>query len=51
MMESDERLSMYFDDALSKISEARVLENFMNSLIKRSQTKGEWTRVTEVHLL
>ena len=32
MMESDERLSMYFDDALSKISEARVMENFMNSL-------------------
>ena len=32
MMESDERLSMYFDDALSKISEARIMENFMNSL-------------------
>ena len=32
MMESDERLSMYFDDTLSKISEARVMENFMNSL-------------------
>ena len=32
MMESDERLSMYFDDALSKRSEARVMENFMNSL-------------------
>ena len=32
MMESDERLSMYFDDASSKISEARVMENFMNSL-------------------
>ena len=46
MMESDERLSMYFDDGLSKISEARVMENF-----KRYQTKGEWPRVTEVHLL
>ena len=32
MMESDEKLSMYFDDALSKISEARVMENFMNNL-------------------
>ena len=32
MMESDERLSMYFDDALLKISEAKVMENFMNSL-------------------
>ena len=32
MMESDERLSMYFDDVLSKISEARIMENFMNSL-------------------
>ena len=32
MMESDERLSMYFDDALSKISEARIMENFMSSL-------------------
>ena len=32
MMESDERLSMYFDDALSKISEARVMANFMNCL-------------------
>ena len=32
MMESDERLSMYFDDASSKISEARAMENFMNSL-------------------
>ena len=32
MMERDERLSMYFDDALSKISETRVMENFMNSL-------------------
>ena len=32
MMESDERLSMYLDDALSKISESRVMENFMNSL-------------------
>ena len=32
MMESDERLSLYFDDALSKVSEASVMENFMNSL-------------------
>ena len=32
MMESDERLSMYFDDALLKISEARVMESFMNGL-------------------
>ena len=32
MMESDERLSMYFDDALLKVSEAKVMENFMNSL-------------------
>ena len=31
MMESDERLSLYFDDALSKVSEASM-ENFMNSL-------------------
>ena len=32
MMESDVRLSMYFDDALLKISEASVMESFMNSL-------------------
>ena len=32
MMEIDESLSMYFDDALSKMSEARAMENFMNSL-------------------
>ena len=32
MMDSDERLSMYFDDALLKISEARVMENVMNGL-------------------
>ena len=32
MMESDEKLSLYFDDALSKVSEASVMENFMNSL-------------------
>ena len=32
MMESDERLSLYFEDALSNISEASVMENFMNSL-------------------
>ena len=32
MMENDERLSLYFDDALSKVSEASVMENFMNSL-------------------
>ena len=32
MMESDERLSLYFDDALAKVSEASVMENFMNSL-------------------
>ena len=32
MIESDERLSLYFDDALSKVSEASVMENFMNSL-------------------
>ena len=32
MMESDERLSLYFDDALSWASEASVMENFMNSL-------------------
>ena len=32
MMESDERLSLYFDDALSWASEAKVMENFMNSL-------------------
>ena len=32
MMKSDERLSMYFADALSKISEARVMKNFMNCL-------------------
>ena len=32
MMESDERLSLYFDDALSKVSEASVMEKFMNSL-------------------
>ena len=32
MMESDERLSMYFDNPLSQISEARVMGNFTNSL-------------------
>ena len=32
IMESDEILSMYFDDTLSEISEARVMENCMNSL-------------------
>ena len=32
MMESDETLSLYFDDALSRVSEASVMENFMNSL-------------------
>ena len=48
MMESDERLSMYFDDALLKISEARVMENFMNSL---SNIKPRVNGVTEVYLL
>ena len=32
MMESDERLLMHFDDALSKIFEARVMEAFMKSM-------------------
>ena len=32
MMESDERLSLYFDEALSKVSEACIMERFMNSL-------------------
>ena len=32
MMESDERLSLYFDGALSKVSEACIMERFMNSL-------------------
>ena len=32
MMERDEQLCMYFDDALSKISEAKVMEAFTESL-------------------
>ena len=32
MMESDERLFLYFDEALSKVSEACIMERFMNSL-------------------
>jgi hypothetical protein len=32
MMENDERLLMYFDIALSRVSEASVIEKFMNSL-------------------
>ena len=51
MMESDERLSMYFDDALTKISRARVMEDIMNSLNDIKPRVNEWTRVTEVHLL
>ena len=36
MMESDERLFLYFDEALPRISEAKVTERFMESL---SETK------------
>ncbi len=32
MMESDERLFLYFDEASPKVSEARVIERFMESL-------------------
>jgi hypothetical protein len=32
MMESDERLFLYFDEALSRISEAKIIERFMESL-------------------
>ena len=32
MMESDERLLWYFDSALTRISEGKVMERFMNSL-------------------
>ena len=35
MMESDERLSLYFDDALSKISEASVFTNSLNDIKPR----------------
>ena len=39
MMESDERLSLYFDDVLSWASEASVMENFMNAWIVPIQSK------------
>ncbi len=32
MMKSDERLFLYFDEALPRISEAKVIEKFMESL-------------------
>jgi hypothetical protein len=32
MMESDERLCLYFDHALEKVSEANVMEAFTKSL-------------------
>ena len=41
MMESNERLLFYFDDALSKISEARVMEAFMKSLNDIKPTVNE----------
>ena len=32
MMENDEKLLLYFDIAFSRVSEANVMEKFMNSL-------------------
>ena len=51
MMESDEKLSMCFDDALSKICEARVIENFMNNLNDVKPRVNGLELLTEVYLL